>query len=558
VFQTLKKGFFDVERSMGTTVAHLRRNEEGIRRILEISQTLSSTAPTDDLLVQVVDGVMDFSGAERGFIILIDDDGNIQIPVARSSFREQVMEPERQISHNIINQVMESHRPVLVQNAMDDENYRVRESVINLELRSIMVAPLLRGELLLGMLYVDNRSRVGQFPEEDLELLNIFSTQVAIALENSRLVQEFVRDEKMRIMGMMAGGVAHDFNNLLATIIGRTQLLQKQFPDGEINRDLETVEKAARDGAGVVRRLQDYTRVSRQSDMVVTRVKTLIEDVVEFTRTQWESESFRSGRHIEVKNEVAADLLVACNPSELREVFTNIMLNALAAMPDGGVIRFAADATRERVRIRVIDFGVGMSETTRSNIFDPFFTTRKEEGNGLGMSIVYGILMRHGGAVSVESEAGRGSTIIIELPRATGKLPEVAPPHSPAPSDGGAGSSSLRLLVVDDEDTVRTLLAEILAAAGYTVVQASGGAEALERAAAEPIDCLLTDLGMAPMSGWELAREIKAKYDIPVILVTGWAGEIDATQARENQVDRVISKPFDPDELVNCITALCQ
>jgi CheY-like chemotaxis protein len=290
--------------------------------------------------------------------------------------------------------------------------------------------------------------------------------------------------------------------------------------------------------------------------MIVTRVRSLVEDVVEFTRTQWKSEAFRSGRHIDVKNDVGEDLLVACNPSELREVFTNIMLNALAAMPDGGVIRFAAEATRERVRIQVIDTGVGMSETTRSNIFDPFFTTRNEEGNGLGMSIVYGILMRHGGAVSVESEAGQGSTIIIELPRAVGELPESLP-TPPVEEDDRPTDCNQTLLVVDDEDAVRDLLAEILASAGYTVFQASSGADALKVAGEESIDCLLTDLGMSPMSGWELAREIKSQHDIPVILVTGWAGEIDAAQARENKVDRVISKPFDPEELVRCISELC-
>ena len=113
------------------------------------------------------------------------------------------------------------------------------------------------------------------------------------------------------------------------------------------------------------------------------------------------------------------------------------------------------------------------------------------------------------------------------------------------------------ILVVDDEEAVRELLAEILTSAGYTVFQASSGADALKVASEESIDCLLTDLGMSPMSGWELAREIKSLYDIPVILVTGWAGEIDAAQARENKVDRVISKPFDPEELLSCITELC-
>ena len=197
----LKDALFDAERSIGPVHREAQKRGESIRRILQIARALSSTAPVDELLRQVVDGVIDFSGAERAFIVLVDEKGRIRIPIARDRDREAVASPETQISRRIVDEVLRRGTSLRFDNAMTEETLISAASVANLELRSVMCAPLTSGTRVFGLLYVDNRSRTGHFGDVDLDLLDIFAVQVAIALENARLVREFVRDEKLKVMG---------------------------------------------------------------------------------------------------------------------------------------------------------------------------------------------------------------------------------------------------------------------------------------------------------------------------------------------------------------------
>ena len=554
VLESIKRGFFDFEHDVGSTASHLRRSEEGIRRVLEISQTLSSTAPLDELLVRAVDGVIDFTGAERGFIVLADGKGRLQIPVARTMHREPIPRPDAQVSRKVIDTIIETRRPVLVHDALDNEDFRARESVISLELRAVMGAPMLRGERLLGVLYVDHRYRTKLFQEDDVQLLAIFANQVAGALETARLVREFVRDEKMRLMGLMASGVAHDFNNILASVRGHTELLVDRI-DPELSKDhLSYILKAAIDGESFVKRLQDFTRVTKSADFRPVALRGIIDDVVEFTRIKWEGEASRAGRKIRVHNEVASDAVVNGNAAELREVFTNVVLNAISAMPSGGLVHVEGGAiSGERVRIAVRDSGVGMSESVREGIFEPFFTTKDRKGSGLGMSIVYGIVMRHGGTVSVDSRLGFGTTIVVDLPRAS----EVAIAPESAPTPSPAKGSGQRVLVVDDDEGIRLLLRELLRRGGYDVLEAASGLEALQVFDQAAIDLVITDLGMAPMTGTEMATMLKARNSsIPVILLTGWAMELDTDEAPQQYIDAVIGKPFTNSDVLAAVASL--
>jgi signal transduction histidine kinase/ActR/RegA family two-component response regulator len=517
-----------------------------MRRILHIARALSTTAPLDTLLEQVIDGVIDFSGAERAFIVLVDERGRVRIPLARDQARQAVREPVQQISRRIVDEVLRRKTSLRFDNAMTDGSLTSAASVVNLELRSVMCAPLLSGTRVFGLLYVDNRSRTGHFGDVDLDLLDIFAVQVAIALENARLVREFVRDEKLKVMGNLAGGVAHDFNNILSAVLGRAQDLLVHADDPALAAGLRTIEKAARDGAVIVRRLQDFTRVRKEGGFVDVEVAGLIDDVIEFTRSRFEGAVLGSGAAIAEERDVPPGLFVKGHPAELREVLTNVVLNAVAAMPDGGTLTLSARAGGARVAITVQDTGVGMSEEVRENIFDPYFTTRGQEGMGLGMSIVYGIVARHQGTVRVESAVGEGTRVHIELPRGD----EVAPaPRAAAKSRSSFGKR--RVLVVEDEPGVRAVLRDILKGAGLDVAEAPGGREALAAQRARAADVVLTDLGMMPMNGWEVAQAVKAlDATTSVILVTGWGAEIDAEAARRMNVDFLLRKPFDLDHLV--------
>ena len=244
--------------------------------------------------------------------------------------------------------------------------------------------------------------------------------------------------------------------------------------------------------------------------------------------------------------DVPHGLFVKGNGPELREVFTNIVLNAVAAMPDGGTLSLSASATAQRVSIIVGDSGVGMSEEVREHLFDPYFTTRGPEGTGLGMSIVYGIVARHQGTIRVESRLGQGTRIFVDLPRG-----EAVSPRPAAAPKARSPHKDRRLLVVEDEPGVRAVLVDILRGAGFQVEEAAGGREGVASFARQPADVVLTDLGMAPMNGWDVAQAVKnLDPAVAVVLVTGWGAEIELETAQRMGVDFLLQKPFDLAHLV--------
>jgi CheY-like chemotaxis protein len=194
-----------------------------------------------------------------------------------------------------------------------------------------------------------------------------------------------------------------------------------------------------------------------------------------------------------------------------------------------------------RVTLEIADTGVGMSDEVRSRIFHPFYSTKGPRGTGLGLSIAYGIASRHGGELEVESRPGRGTTMRLTLP-AAGVLPAAAPAAAPALK---LAPFRAQVLVVEDEPAIASLLEDLLTDAGYGVVVARSGREAVERLVENPVEMVLTDLGMPEMSGWELARHCRDLYpELPVVLVTGWGVELDEELVAETAVRGVISKPF--------------
>jgi CheY-like chemotaxis protein len=240
--------------------------------------------------------------------------------------------------------------------------------------------------------------------------------------------------------------------------------------------------------------------------------------------------------------------------SELREAMTNLILNALDAMPEGGMLTISTALVEERVEIAVADTGLGMPAEVRDKVFDPFFTTKGPQGTGLGLSMTYGIISRHGGSIAVESEPGQGSTFRVSLPRGSDVQPQAPPlrPETPA-------VRSLRCLVVDDEPPVRAVIADILESAGHTVVQLGDGGEAISRFAAERFDLVVTDLAMPRVSGWQVARAVKQTApNVPVFLVTGFGVELTADERRAHGVDLVLVKPLQIQEILDAVAEVAR
>ncbi|HYB74928.1 MAG TPA: response regulator [Candidatus Sulfotelmatobacter sp.] len=368
-------------------------------------------------------------------------------------------------------------------------------------------------------------------------------------------VTPLVQAERLRAVAEMAAGVAHDFNNLLTSILGRAEMLRGQPQTPEVARGLEVMLKAGRDGAAIVRRLMTVAKRRPANDLAACDVNQLIEDAVEFTRPRWKGEAQRRGITIEVIKQLGARCDVLGDAGELREVLTNLLLNALDAMPEGGRLTIQSDRRTGEVVVAVSDTGMGMAPEVRQNLFRPYYTTKGAVGTGLGMSIAYAIIERHHGRVDVESAPGRGTTIRLVFPAHEGGVLTERPPSA----KGLRPVEPRSILVVDDDTGVRELLAEALRQEGHHVVEAENAQEALVLLERGRFDLLVTDLGMPGMPGTELARRAKAGGNVAAVaLITGWGVDGDDRTLQEAGVDLVLNKPFEIGEAVAQLVALAR
>jgi CheY-like chemotaxis protein/anti-sigma regulatory factor (Ser/Thr protein kinase) len=280
-------------------------------------------------------------------------------------------------------------------------------------------------------------------------------------------------------------------------------------------------------------------------------LREIVKETLEITRPRWKDEAQRRGQRIEVHTALEPLPVILGHSPEIREVLTNLIFNAVDAMPDGGTLTFTGTSTPEGAVLCVTDSGMGMTDEIRQRIFEPFFTTKGVRGSGLGLSVVYGIMERHGGHIEVTSSPGRGTTIALRFQVASeGKK-----------SDRQAAPAFVlrtrRILVIDDESMVRTTLAGLLRALGHTVTEAEGGQAGLAALAANSVELVLTDLGMPEMTGWEVARAIKAQRPrLPVVLLTGWGEQALEGSTDRAAVDRILGKPVRLEDLLKTIAEL--
>jgi signal transduction histidine kinase/DNA-binding response OmpR family regulator len=366
-------------------------------------------------------------------------------------------------------------------------------------------------------------------------------TLVKDVTNERRLQETLVRSERLRAIGEMASGVAHDFNNLLSTILHRSEVALNEPLQDDLRRSVETIRSAALDGVATVRRIQEYSRVRHDPQQQTAQLDQALEAAIELARHRW-VDSNSSNPQIEVEIDVPPLPAVSGDASELREVFMNLIINAVDAMPMGGKLRIAAEADENVARVRVTDSGVGMSEDVQTRIFDPFFTTKGERGNGLGLSIAVGFVTRSGGRLEVESAPGQGSTFTVTLPIAAAPLAEPLPEPAAGPP--------LRILLVDDDDGVRDGLQLLLRQDGHRVDAYQSGREALDRYVRGHYDCIITDLAMPEVGGWEFAQRLRSTDDaVPLILLTGWRAQINDQDLEQHGVNAVLSKPATRAEL---------
>lgn len=382
--------------------------------------------------------------------------------------------------------------------------------------------------------------------------------------DRKKLEKQLIQSEKLNSLGALAGGVAHDFNNVLAAIMGRAQLLrihveplsgreENRKTVLELKRGLELIENAAKDGAETVRKIQEFSR-RRTDDKDFTHIdiNELLDNALEYTRLRWKDEAESKGVRIRIIKECSSLNPILGRASELRGVFTNLINNAIDAMPQGGEIRVKSFMDDNIAVIKIEDTGNGIPPNIKDKIFDPFFTTKGPQSTGLGLSVSYGAINRHHGTITAESVEGEGTTFILTFPATENA------------AEGEVGKETIipirkeqekaRILVIDDEEGVRELLRDILTEASHEVEVARDGKEGITLFREREYDMVFTDLAMPMMSGWEVAEKVKSiNKKVPIALITGWNVSLDESELNDKRINLVIQKPFKMEQILNLV-----
>ena len=360
--------------------------------------------------------------------------------------------------------------------------------------------------------------------------------------ELCEMQQQIVAQERLRAFGEMAGGIVHDFNNALMSVIGYSEMLLNDdgmLRDFETARDyLKIMNTAGQDASQVISRLRDFYRPREITD-VFTRVdlNEVIEQAVPLTQPKWKGQALADGRAISVELDLAKLPAISGNAAELREVATNLIFNAVDAMPSGGTITLRSGTEGGQAVMEVTDTGAGMSEDVRSRCLEPYFSTKGDKGTGLGLSMVFGIIKRHEGSVEIESTLGKGTTFRI-------RLPAIDEAFDDADDEDCKIARSLRVLVVDDEPVSRCVIESHLSGDGHSVVTAIDAEEAMGSFEGAGFDLLITDHAMPGMNGVQLAAALRQKdAGHSVILVTGFAAGSMGENEEPAGVDLVMRKP---------------
>lgn len=420
----------------------------------------------------------------------------------------------------------------------------------------------------------DLRNRIFSSEEKCRSLFNVARSREELqdAYDELRQTQQsVVQQERLRALGQMACGIAHDINNALSPIIAFAEMvLGKETNLSELSRkNLGHILTAASDIAGIVVRMSDFYRRREQGDQLrLIPIPALVQQVIDLTSPCWRDIPQGHGTLIEVESRFEAPLPELCgNESELREALTNIVLNAVDALPKGGCIKLTAraaspggaslaDGKPSHLVLEISDNGIGMDEGTRQRCLEPFFSTKRQRGgSGLGLAMVYGAVERHEGRIEIQSELNKGTTVRLIFP-----LRESPGSNANAAAAPARAASNLRVLCIDDEPLLRELLKQVLETYHYQVHTADSGQaglDAFENAGrrGQAFDAVITDLGMPGVDGRQVVEGIKSRSPAtPVILLTGWGSMLEVQGETPRRVDAILCKPPRTNELLEALS----
>ena len=542
-----------------------------LESIRHLSEPLFQYTNVDDMVRQVLHTALDVIGEDAGSILIAEEKSKQLI------FRYVIGESAEQLcgtsipwDKGIAGAVFSSGQAEIIPAVRQDpRHFSGTDRLTGYQSRDMIVVPLKRhGGAPIGVIEVLNKA-TGQINRDDLDILVVIASIAAAAIERTNNAEalrqkdvQLQQLQKMESLGRLAGGVAHDFNNLLTIMQGFSEMIVSSLDPSAAGRTYaKEVLKAVERASGLTRQLLAFSRKQVLEPRVVN-LNELVSNLEKMLQRL-------IGEDVNLFTKLDPHLgLVKADPTQVEQVVMNLSVNARDAMSEGGSLtietanveldelyaRQSADLRPGRyVLLSVNDTGTGMDQATLAKLFEPFFTTKAPgKGTGLGLSIVYGIVKQSHGHVAVTSEVGCGTTFKIYLPQV-----EVADPGlvvTEMASTAVQGSETI--LVVDDEEQVRSLECGVLQASGYKVLPVGDGEEALRicRESSEPIHLLVTDIVMPMMNGRELARRVALLHpSMRVLFVSGYPDEAEISSERSAGKTNFLQKPFTSDTLLRRI-----
>lgn len=556
--------------------AALQQQFTRISLLNQITRAISERQDTQSILHVVLRKLEDHLNLDLGSVALFDKDAGT-LNVAAVRVKNSMLKAKLDLSEGAVmalkdtglQQCKEGHTVYLADTVKGSA--MLHERLAGAGLRSAVAVPLLVDGKLFGVLLAA-RLKPNDFSSGDAEFLRTLSEHVALAAHQASLHNELERaynelrqsqqtvmqQERLKALGQMASGIAHDVNNALSPVVGFADLLirNEQGLSATGKRHLQHIRTAGEDIAHIVSRLREfYRRRDDHESMLELNINTLAEQVVEMTRPRWRDIPQSNGITVEMQTEFVAHVpeLIGIE-SEVREAMTNLVLNAVDALPKGGKITLRTRVTRGDVQltspeylthvvVEVSDTGTGMNEETRRRCLEPFFSTKGKRGTGLGLAMVYGVMQRHEGNIEIDSELGKGTTFRLVFP-----VRKAAPTITDIQENGPA-IEPLQILCIDDEPLLRDLLKEMLERDGHLVEVSDSGQTGLDafrvaRASGRPFDVIITDLGMPYVDGRQVTKVVKHESPAtPVVMLTGWGAFMKEDDSAPSQLDALLSKP---------------
>ncbi|HEY8892245.1 MAG TPA: hybrid sensor histidine kinase/response regulator [Clostridium sp.] len=403
----------------------------------------------------------------------------------------------------------------------------------------------LRGlsDLFQTLIIIDrNKEMVFTNKNEIEKAIWMLQSNSLLKYQNGIMQNRLIQNEKLKAMGEMAAGITHDINNILTPIVGFVQLLQDRTKEKESLKLLNVIEICAYDGINITNKVKRLTKEYKHGEPEIFKIDSVISDAIELTKSKWLTESIFKGIKINIIRELKSNGVVVGNITEIREVFINIIGNAIEAMPVGGTIDISTKNQASSVIIEIRDNGIGMRKEIQKRVFEPFFTTKGNNGSGLGLSISYSIILSHKGSMEIESEENMGTSFIVKLPLCEKTIKYRDEIVSLDIDFEG------NVLVIDDEEQIRNVVSSMIKSITKCKIRTCGCDNLDSELKRRKYDIIVCDFTMPSINGFQVAGKVKEiNKNTYFCLMTGWVGSFEGQEM--NNVDFVLNKPINKESL---------